>query len=280
MALKKKLLIFKRKQKEDLDPQDTKHKGLLGVYELVLRRAKVLVHVLTLVPLYLMACFILASSLFPAAVIFMTTYELSLAQPLAVRAFALSFAFVFGYFNYGFTYLFLGPLANFILRANLKPARGPYFSVDFLNWYIHNGIIYLMRYTFLEFFTPTPYNNLFYKLMGMKIGRGTQINSTNLSDVSLITLGDKVTIGGSATLCAHYGQGGYLVLAPVVIGNNVTIGLKASVMGGVTIGDGAKVMPHSVVLPKTYIPAGETWGGVPAQKISVTQEILKIKKAQ
>jgi acetyltransferase-like isoleucine patch superfamily enzyme len=68
-------------------------------------------------------------------------------------------------------------------------------------------------------------------------------------------------------LCAHYGQGGYLVLAPIKIGDKVTVGLRSSIMGGVTIGEGAKILPHSIVLPKTQIPAGETWGGVPAQKI-------------
>lgn len=103
--------------------------------------------------------------------------------------------------------------------------------------------------------------------MGMKIGRGTIINSTHISDPSLIEIGDKVTIGGSATLVGHYGQGGYLVLAPVKIGDRATIGLKATIMGGVQVGAGAKIMPHSVVLPKTIIPDNETWGGVPARKI-------------
>jgi serine acetyltransferase len=39
-------------------------------------------------------------------------------------------------------------------------------------------------------------------------------------------------------------------------------------MAGVRIGEKAKILPNSVVLPNTQVPAGETWGGVPAQKIS------------
>jgi acetyltransferase-like isoleucine patch superfamily enzyme len=103
--------------------------------------------------------------------------------------------------------------------------------------------------------------------MGMKIGRGTIINSTWISDPSMIELGKRVTIGGSVTMVAHYGQGGLLIIAPIKIGDGCTIGLKSSIMGGTTIGEKAKILPHSVVLPKTVIPAGETWGGVPAQKI-------------
>ena len=78
------------------------------------------------------------------------------------------------------------------------------------------------------------------------------------------------------TLLAHYGQGGFFsVLAPVKIGDGVTVGLKASIMGGVEIGMGAKIIPHSVVLPKTIIPPGETWAGFP-QAVCLDQETLKL----
>jgi serine acetyltransferase len=43
--------------------------------------------------------------------------------------------------------------------------------------------------------------------------------------------------------------------------------LHAKVLGGVEIGEGAKILPNSVVMPKTKVPAGEIWGGVPAVKI-------------
>jgi acetyltransferase-like isoleucine patch superfamily enzyme len=124
----------------------------------------------------------------------------------------------------------------------------------------------MLRYTFLEFVTPSPFSLWFYQAMGMQIGPGTVINSTHISDPSLIEIGSKVTIGGSATIVAHYGQSGYLVLAPVKIGNGVTVGLRATIMGGVIIGDNAKILPNSVLLPKTIVPANEVWGGVPAHK--------------
>ncbi len=174
------------------------------------------------------------------------------------------------------TMIFIVPLFNFAGQFYLKPWRGSYYSAPAVGWYIHNALTYILRFTFLEFVTPTPILNLFYSMMGMKIGDGVVINTTYFSDPSLITMGHKVTIGGSATIVGHYGQGGYLVLAPVVIGDRATIGLKASIMGGVTIGADAKILPHSVVLPKTNVPAGETWGGVPARKI--TMDDLKHKK--
>lgn len=112
----------------------------------------------------------------------------------------------------------------------------------------------------------------------MKIGKGSVINTTWISDPSMIQLGKKVTLGGSVTLAAHYGQGGLLVIAPISIGDGCTIGLKSSIMGGVTIGANTKILPHSVVLPKTQIPAGEIWGGVPAQKLDL-RALAELKKS-
>jgi acetyltransferase-like isoleucine patch superfamily enzyme len=126
-----------------------------------------------------------------------------------------------------------------------------------MSWYFYNALLYIPRYTFLPFITPTPLLNFFYQMMGMKIGKNTIINTFNISDACMITLGDRVVIGGSATIFAHYGQKGYLVIAPVVIEDEVNIGLKASIMGDDHIGKGAFISAHSVVYPKSRIAPQE-----------------------
>jgi acetyltransferase-like isoleucine patch superfamily enzyme len=92
-------------------------------------------------------------------------------------------------------------------------------------------------------------------MMGMKIGKHSHINTTNISDAALIEIGDKVTIGGSATIFAHYASKGYLIVAPVEIKDGATIGIKATVMGDVEIGKGVRIDPHEVVLPKSRVAA-------------------------
>ena len=137
---------------------------------------------------------------------------------------------------------------------------------------MHCTLTLVVRYSFLEFVTPSPFASLYYRLMGMKIGRNVTINSTAIADPSLIEMEDGVTIGGSASVLAHYAQGGYLVIAPVKIGAGATIGLRAIVMGGVEIGPRAKVLASSFVLPNTNIPAGETWAGIPAQRVDLAHD--------
>lgn len=270
MRQKKKVIFLRdHKKRVDTDPRSTTHKGIAGLYELALRRFKTLIYIMTIIPIYIMGSLFIGIALVPGIFVFHWSSSLAGEWPLIGQYFVKGTAIATGFFLFGFSLILLVPLANFLLRTSPKVFRGPYYSVDFFQWYVHNALTYLVRYTFLEFITPTPFNILFYSLMGMKIGKGTQINTSFISDPALIQMGRKVTIGGSATICAHYGMGGYLILAPVVIEDEVTVGLKASIMGGVKIGKGAKILPHSAVLPKTVIGAGETWGGVPAQKIKV-----------
>ena len=173
------------------------------------------------------------------------------------------------YFTYGLTLLLVAPALNLVLGGRLRPYRGSAVSLAALRWYVHCTLTLVVRYSFLEFVTPSPFAQLYYRLMGMKIGRHVTINSTAIADPSLIEMEDGVTIGGSASIMAHYGQGGYLVVAPVRLRSGATIGLRAIVMGGVEVGEKAKVLAGSFVLPNTRIPAGETWAGIPAQRIEL-----------
>lgn len=265
------------KMRIDVETLSTSHTGIKGIFELVLRRFKTLVHLSLLLPIYALASVVLGICLVPGISFFMFVLNYTHDLNNLLKYFLLGSSFAASYFMYGFTLLFVAPLVNRILVGRLKEWRGPYYSFESLRWYIHNGLTYLVRYSFLEFATPTPFALVFYQMMGMKIGRGVTINTTHISDPSLIEIGDKTTLGGSVAILAHYGQGGLLIIAPVKIGASCTIGLKASIMGGTVIGDGAKILPHSVVLPKTIIPAGETWGGVPAHKIESLR--LELKRA-
>ena len=183
----------------------------------------------------------------------------------------LGIVFAVSYFAYGLSLLVIAPAINFLLGGRLQPYRGSAVTLAALRWYVHCTMTLVVRYSFLEFVTPSPFSQLYYRLMGMRIGRGVTLNSTAIADPSLIELGDGVTVGGSASILAHYAQGGFLVIAPVKIGAGATIGMRAIVMGGVTVGEKAKVLANSFVLPNTTIPAGESWAGIPAQRIELAR---------
>lgn len=182
----------------------------------------------------------------------------------ALRGFAVALA----WFVFGLALMVVVPVYNFILPTRFKAFKGGYYTLAAVPWFLHNGLFYLVRFTFLPFATLTPFGVWFLKAMGMKIGRHAFINTELISDPRFIEIGDDAALGGSVRIFAHYGGGGNLVLAPVKIGNRATLGAGACVMGDVEVGDGATVLPHSVLLPGTRVPPGETWGGVPARRIT------------
>lgn len=244
--------------KEDVHVTSSELRGIHGLLESFLRRFRTLGFLVFAAPLVLLCVFCLGVSAGPGVYVFDMVREFSQTWPPLFRYMALGCGFAFGYVTYGLTLIFVVPTVNFLVPFKVKPFRGPWFSLESVPWFFHNGLTYMVRFTFLEFVTPSPVNILFYRMMGMKIGKGVVINTTNISDPSLITIEDYVTIGGSATIFAHYGQKGYLIISPVKIGRGSNIGLKASIMGGVTVGENVTLKPHAVLLPKTVVGDGET----------------------
>jgi hypothetical protein len=259
MARKLKLLTRKTKvPKEDVLSTSSREGGVKGFAETFLRRFRTLSFGLLLSPLAIICCGCLGVAAAPGIFVYQGIESLTSGWPLIFHYAAMGFGLALGFLTYGLTLIFVVPAVNFLMPFKVKEFRGPWYSLPAIPWFIHNGLTYIVRFTFLEFITPSPLNVLFFRMMGMKIGKGCVINSSHISDPCLIELGDYVTVGGSATIFAHYGQKGYLVIAPVKIGDYTNIGLKASIMGGATIGKNVMIKPHTAVLPKTEIPDGET----------------------
>ena len=240
----------------DVDATTSERSGISGFLEMLLRRFRTGTYLVALTPLYLIGILAMGISATPAVYLFNFILQSTSGWAELLHYVAVSCGIVAGYFVYGLTLIFVMPFFNFIMPFRIRPFRASYYSLTSVPWYFHNAFTYIVRYTFLEFITPTPLNLLFYRMMGMKIGKGTTINTTNISDPGLIEIEDKVTIGGSVHIIAHYASHGYLIVERVRIRKGATVGLKATIMGDVEIGEGATIAPHEVILPKSRIPAG------------------------
>lgn len=116
---------------------------------------------------------------------------------------------------------------------------------------------------------PYPMARGLFIMMGMKLGDNTYPGKSVLSTpYHFISIGDNVILGGGSTVSPHsYESGGKLVIKPIKIGNNVTIGMGSILMSGVVVEDNAIVAAGAIVLKDTHIGQGEVWAGVPARKI-------------
>lgn len=245
-------------KREDVHTTTSDIPGVAGYAESFLRRFRTLGFFVFCIPLVIMCVGSIGLASGVGMFVYDSIRELSVGHGKLLQYAIMGLGLASGYFAYGFSLMFIVPLVNFLNPFKPKPFRGPWYSIAAAPWYFHNGLTYMVRYTFLDLITPSPITLTFYRLMGMKLGKGVVINTTNISDPCMITLGDYVTVGGSATIFAHYGQKGYLIIAPVTIGKGTNIGLKASIMGGCKVGENVTIKPHTVLLPKTEIPDGAT----------------------
>lgn len=251
-----------RKEKQKEDPLSTKSdkKGLLGLIEGFLRSFRNFAFLLMLAPMAVVYLICIGTAITPGILIFKEVSLYTANLPILEQSFLWGLSIAAGIICFWLTMIFIIPIINLPFLFMVKPQKGTWFSLNVIPWYYHNALTQLARYTVLDFMTPTPLNLLFYRMMGMKIGKGVVINTSNISDPCLIQLDDYVTIGGSATVFAHYGMKGFLIVDRVHIKKGTTIGLKASVMGDVVIGENVMVTPHTVIMPKSRIEDGTMVG--------------------
>lgn len=106
----------------------------------------------------------------------------------------------------------------------------------------------------------------------LRIGSHCQINKNCMLDSrGGLTIGNNVSISYNVTLCSaghdFLSPSFDYISAPIVISDNVWIGLNVTVLKGVSIGEGA-VIASGAVVTKDCEPWG-VYAGVPAKKIGV-----------
>jgi NDP-sugar pyrophosphorylase family protein len=247
-------------EKTDINSTHSTKKGWAAIIENLFRRFSTVGFALFLVPITCVFIFCIGVALTPGIMLFQWAGSLMIETPFVLKAFYYGLCGGGAFISFVLTLIFVVPIMNLPCLPFVKSYRGAWFSIESIPWFYHNALTYLVRYTVLDFITPSPLNILFFKMMGMKIGKGVLLNTSNISDPCLIRLGDYVTIGGSAYMMAHYGMKGFLIIDKLHIKRGAMIGLSAKLLGGVTIGEKAVVAPNVAVLPKTIIKDGEKFG--------------------
>jgi non-ribosomal peptide synthetase-like protein len=186
----------------------------------------------------------------------------------ALRPLGVGLALAAGYLVFGLALILVLPVARWLtLSVGTPVGRFRYLSFGAWRWASFNALTLVLRFSFVNWIRLTPFLPLYHRLMGARIGRRVQINSSIIADQNLLEIGDDTVIGGDVTLVCHSAERGQLVTAPVRIGRDVTVGLMAVILPGCTIGDGAVIAAGSVVSKGARVGPGEIWAGVPARRV-------------
>jgi len=135
-------------------------------------------------------------------------------------------------------------------------------------------IIYRVSHSFYKLRLP-PLAKLFslvnFVVFGLEIairceiGKGLYLPHTQGTVIGAVSIGENATIYHNVTFGAREVDLGYSKSARPVVGNDVIVGAGAKVLGGVNIGDRARIAANAVVI--NDVPADTTVAGIPARSV-------------
>ncbi len=205
--------------------------------------------------------FVVGVALIPAVL-----FVQALASGASVPLFAIALGIAYPIF--GFSYLLLILVIKQLVGFRSREGDYPFVSAYSLKWAFVGSLVGLAKILFLGHLKGMPVLNAFYRGMGAKIGRNVLINSCNMFDFDVMTIGDNAFIGGDAVVIGHVGEGGLLKIRPVHIGARCTVGQSSVVFPGATMNDGSVLGALSLLPKGRSLPANTVWGGNPLREIT------------
>lgn len=155
---------------------------------------------------------------------------------------------------------------KWIVVGRYKAGRYPLWSFYYLRWWIANRFQTL---AWAEMFKGTPLMSLYWRLMGAKVGRNVTLSTYLCTAFDMVTIGDDTSIGVETQILGYRVEDGYLVIAPVTIGNDCFVGMQCSLGLDVRMGDGARLEDMSLLPDGIEVGAGEARRGIPALPAAV-----------
>ncbi|WP_079194536.1 Pls/PosA family non-ribosomal peptide synthetase [Streptomyces sp. CB02923] len=119
----------------------------------------------------------------------------------------------------------------------------------------------------LRFLNGTPFKSLFWRALGVRLGRRLYDDGCGMSERSLVTIGDHCTLNAGSAIQCHSQEDGTFKADRTALGDGCTLGIGALVHYGVTVGDGAELAPDSFLMKGEEVPVNACWGGNPAREM-------------
>ena len=114
----------------------------------------------------------------------------------------------------------------------------------------------------------TPYLNIYLRLMGCRIGRRAFIDTTDITEFDLVSVGEDAALNEGAGLQTHLFEDRVMKVSTVEIGDRAVVGSSAVVLYDAVIEADAQLGDLSVLMKGERLPRSTSWEGSPAQPAS------------
>jgi non-ribosomal peptide synthetase-like protein len=153
----------------------------------------------------------------------------------------------------------------------LKPGSWPVHSRVYLEKWLVNQIqensLQVLHGVYATVFSP-----FWYRLLGAKVGRDTEISTAQGVVPDMLELGDDCFIADAVLLGDEEIDGGWMVLKPTVISPRSFVGNGAYVPDGTILPENVLIGVHSRVPPNDQMKPGDTWLGSPPIRLPAREQ--------
>lgn len=111
----------------------------------------------------------------------------------------------------------------------------------------------------------TPFVCWYFRLLGTRIGKRVYLDTTDITEHDLVSIGDEAEINADATLQTHLFEDRVMKMSRVDLGARANVGSVSLVLYDTQMEDGARLNDLSLLMKGETLPAGTLWEGVPAR---------------
>jgi non-ribosomal peptide synthetase-like protein len=118
---------------------------------------------------------------------------------------------------------------------------------------------------FLDLLRGTPMLPWALRLLGAHIGRGVYLNTTDLTEFDCVRIGHEAELNAWCGPQTHLFEDRVMKIGLVEIGDQVTVGVRSTILYDTHVGDRVRLGPLTLVAKGERLPPDTRWEGSPAR---------------
>ena len=152
------------------------------------------------------------------------------------------------------------------LRA-FRPLQPAYCSIYHPYFWRQERLWKVPAITYLHMFDGTPFKNVIWRGLGVRIGKRVFDDGCYLTERSLATIGDDCALNQGSKIQCHSQEDGTFKSDRSSIGAGCTLGVGAMIHYGVLMGEGSVLAADSFLMKGEEVAPHASWGGNPAREM-------------
>lgn len=153
-------------------------------------------------------------------------------------------------------------LAKWMLVGRIKPGTYKLWGWFYLRWWL---VQRLQKNVFCpKHLIGSPLINIYYRLLGAKIGKNCYIGTASVASLDTLSIGDNTSIGYDVRLLSYIVEDGWLKIGTINIGKNCFVGSRVVMSLDTVIHDNSTLDDMSMLPRHAEIPSNQFYCGSPA----------------